>query len=126
MKLERADILCPNMQEKWGAGDTQFCDNTRGVKNGWRVRKLYPVNFNCALDGKCVGRNPELRVPEMECEFREDCPTGSTCPGPGGNPCTLQEIAREKIIRSLKLTLQNPFPPLKEEALYELTLAKRA
>lgn len=128
MNLERKDILCPLMKEKWGSdGDTQFCDNTKGTRNGWRIRKLYPINFNCGKDGGCVGRNPELRMPEMECEFREECPTGSTCPGPSGKPCTLRDIMKEKIVKNLEASLlQNPFLPLKEEALYELRLAKNA
>ena len=123
--MKKTDIKCRLMSgcggnEKTG---TIFCDSI-----AWEIRKMYPKNYECcSKDGRCLGRDEgkDLRNPESECGFREECACGETCCGLGNNYCVFaSEILKEKEINRLKKAYQTTASPRKrDEILYQLTLA---
>ncbi|MBT4277809.1 hypothetical protein HOD96_03645 [Candidatus Falkowbacteria bacterium] len=125
MKLQRGMVKCPNMVGATNNEKSLLCDDSMKL-GGWKIRKLYPINFNCAKNGKCVGRNSELRRAKKECEFREDCKCGDDCPGHNGSGCTFWDISKEKAIKDLKKSLKCCNPTKESDVRYELTLAEMA
>lgn len=94
MKLHRKDVLCPfiendNIKNK----EIECCDEL-----AWKTRRLYPKNFNCAKDNKCIGRYKELRQKRYECQYRDVCTIGDNCKSNGKNgKCVFCEICRDLI-----------------------------
>lgn len=107
-------IECPLMEDydvADGKKDIRLCDDYC-----WTIRKLFPENFKCCKNGKCLIMELTKNSSEYEfmCEFRESCIYGDHCPGHNGDGCTLRDtiLRRQKEAINLPPSLANKLAEL--------------
>ncbi|MCD4705596.1 hypothetical protein K8R61_00765 [bacterium] len=116
MKLKRIDCpLMENYKVRKGQESLKQCDDYC-----WTIRKLFPENFKCCKNGKCLiielTKNSSVR--EFICDFRESCIYGDYCPGHNGDICTF----RDTILQQQKEAV-NMMPPSLANKLAELSIS---
>ncbi len=111
MRLKRID--CPLMN---GYKECRKCDDYH-----WQLRKLFPKNFQCHRNGKCIIREIHRGSIESEliCKYREQCVFGDICPGSNKSVCTFSLLFKkeEEKKKNRKILL---IPPSLKQKLSEL------